>query len=154
MIQGKLLSYNDDLSEVLEILREVFIEELGYKQEQVFDGKDMEAVHVIIYEVSESKKAVAAGRLTYDGTEYCLSNIAVLKEFRNNGLGDLAVRMLLNKAFLSGARQVSVETIESNKKFYSNIGFCDDGGLFIKRGLRCFRMVITKNDLKKKCMNN
>ncbi len=133
MIQGKILSYGDDLAEVFRIRREVLVEEFGVSEEIEFDGLDEHAMHVIVYEednrknlsgeLSKEKKAVATGRIVYDGISCEIGHIAVLKEFRGKKYGDFTVRMLLNKAFTGGINEVVVNIDPILEKFYQKIGF-------------------------------
>ncbi len=123
LIQGKLLSYGSDLSEAFEIRKQVFIDEYHKELTEVFDEYDSFAMHVIVYEQNEKKKPVATGRIVFDGS-YCeISNIAVLKEYRNRKYGDFAVRMLINKAFTSGIHDISVKVPGQLIDFYKKIGF-------------------------------
>jgi predicted GNAT family N-acyltransferase len=152
MIQGKLLSYGDDLKEVYEIRQEVFVDELGYPREYERDGLDSEAIHVLVYEQEKGanpskEKVVATGRITLEGNSCSISKIAVLKEYRNKEYGDFAVRMLINKAFTAGIGEVRVEVTSKTAEFFRKIGFqygemAEDSGVGSKR-----IMMITANDV-------
>lgn len=122
-IQGKLLSYGDDLSETFTIRRKVFVEEQGIPEEIVFDDLDTEAMHVLVFEEAVNKKAVASGRIIYEGQHCQIDNIAVLEEFRNKKYGDFTVRMLLSKAFTAGINEVSVVSQNSTVDFFKKFGF-------------------------------
>lgn len=123
MIQGKLLSYDSDLSEALEIRRQVFVKEYQRSEAEEFDEQDSIAIHVIVYEQGEQKKPVATGRIVFDGITCEIGHIAVLKEYRNREYGDFAVRMLINKAFTSGIHEVSVKAPGQLINFFQKIGF-------------------------------
>lgn len=133
MIQGKILSYGDDLTDIFNIRRKVFIEEKGIPEEKVFDQLDKEAMHVLVYEnisncsdkrtVDKKKTPVAAGRIRYEDNVCKIDNVAVLKEYRNNQYGDFTVRMLLNKAFTAGIKDVQLLTTEDVTDFFRKIGF-------------------------------
>lgn len=133
MIQGKLLSYGDDLSEAFAIRRKVFVEEMGIPEDKEFEEFEQEAIHVLVYEedmpekqnggVSSPKTIVATGRITYDGENCEIGHIAVLKEYRNKLYGDFTVRMLINRAFLSGIPTVSVKVTKDLVGFFERIGF-------------------------------
>lgn len=123
LIQGKLLSYGSDLSEALEIRRQVFIKEYQKSETEEFDEKDSLAIHVIVYEQSEQKRPIATGRIVFDGSVCEIGHIAVLKEYRNLKYGDFTVRMLINKAFVSGIHEVNVKTPGQLIGFFTKIGF-------------------------------
>lgn len=147
LIQGKILSYGNDLSEVFDIRRKVFIEEQHIPDEIEFDELDAEAMHVIVYEESGSKKAVATGRIIYDG-EYCrIGRIAVLKEYRGKKYGDFTVRMLLNKAFTADIHEVTIDAQVKAIEFYHKIGFQDVGIDFMEAGIPHRKMIIRDTDV-------
>ncbi len=123
LVQGKLLSIENDLSDVYYIRREVFINEMKLPESIVFDDQDEMAMNVIVYEEVGSKKAVATGRICFDGEACEISHVAVLKEFRRKKYGDFAVRMLINKAFTSGFHEVKSIVNSTSIKFFENIGF-------------------------------
>lgn len=151
LIQGKLLSYDDDLSEVFAIRRKVFIEEQGIPEEIEFDDLDAEAMHVVVYENEDIKKAVATGRISYDGENCQIGRIAVLKEYRNKKYGDFAVRMLLNKAFLADIEEVTTNALLSSVEFYKKIGFQCTASEFMEEGILYHKMIIYAKDLMSLC---
>ncbi|MDR1699650.1 MAG: GNAT family N-acetyltransferase, partial [Lachnoclostridium sp.] len=110
MITGKYLWNGDDLKDAYDIRRRVFIDELGREEINVFDNFDKISVHGIIY--NEEKKAVASGRIFYDGEIYRIEKIAVLIEERNKGYGEFLVKMLIDKGFEAGASDINVRTQE------------------------------------------
>ena len=129
LIQGKLLTNVDDLSEVLLIKQKVFVEELGYRINDLSNEEQL-SMYVIVYEEDPSwkenqisKKAVATGRLYFDGENCEIADVAVLSDYRNKKYGDFAVRMLLNKAFTSGINTVRLTTPIQTIDFFKSIGF-------------------------------
>jgi predicted GNAT family N-acyltransferase len=123
LIQGKILSYGADISEAIEIRRQVFIHELNMDEKEEFDDQDSYAAHVIVYEQGDRINPVATGRIIFDGVNCEIGHIAVLKEYRNRKYGDFAARMLINKAFTSGIHEVSIKTPNSLIDFFRKIGF-------------------------------
>lgn len=151
LIQGKLLSQGNDLSEVYSIRRKVFIEEMKLSESVVFDGQDDMAMHVIVYEETGTKKAVATGRISFDG-EYCeISHIAVLREFRNKKYGDFTVRMLLNKAFTSGIHMVKSIVSADSIDFFKKIGFHIISEDTMSQTITNYIVEINTNDIKAPC---
>lgn len=160
MIQGKLLSYKDDLNDVYKIRNTVFVEELGIPKELEFNSTDKEAIHALVYEVSSEKSnsnlktPVATGKITFDGEKCTISNIAVLKDYRNKQYGDFTVRVLINKAFTAGINEVTVYAYENTVKFFENIGFKVIEKNIIKYNDTLCKMEIKANDvitICKKC---
>lgn len=158
LIQGKFLSYGDDLSEVLEIRQKVFGVEMGYTKNHMMDDIDQLAMHVIVYEDNPewkdnqaSKKAVATGRIYFDGVTCEISQVAVLKDYRRKKYGDFTVRMLLNKAFTSGVNRVTLTSPCDIVDFFKAIGFKVAGDSNIERSLVQYPMAIQSNEVITQC---
>jgi ribosomal protein S18 acetylase RimI-like enzyme len=151
LIQGKLLSQGNDLSEVQLIRRKVFIEEMKLPETIENDGLDDQSMHVIVYEETGSKKAVATGRISFDGQHCEISHIAVLKEFRHKQYGDFAVRMLLNKAFTSGIQVVMSRVNSNSVAFFEKIGFHIINDELENQIITHYLMEITTKDIKYAC---
>lgn len=160
LIQGKLLCYGDDLSEILKIRREVFVEEYGMPEDVEFDGLDDMAMHAIIYEENErwqqqseeiEKVPVATGRIIYDGTVCIIDKVAVLKEYRGKKYGDFTVKMLLSKAFTSGINDVMTKTISEAQGFFRTIGFANSTEEYFENGIPYIDMAMKQSDLVKLC---
>lgn len=154
-IQGKLIQATDRLEEVISIRNKVFVEEYKIPYDEEFDQTDNIAIHALAYESHEdkanTKKAVATGRIIYDGDECTIDKVAVLKDQRNKGYGDFIVRLLLNKAFMSGIKKVYALSYEESRGFYEKIGFImEDNGDMNINGSKS-RMLIDINSLRKKC---
>lgn len=122
LVQGKLLTNQDNLSDVYTVKRKVFIDELGCSETEVFPAYDMYAIHTIIYE-GEKMRPVATGSILYDGSRCFINNIAVLKEYRKKGYGDFAIRMLIGKAFQSGMKSIYLKTNPDCIEFFKKFGF-------------------------------
>jgi N-acetylglutamate synthase-like GNAT family acetyltransferase len=158
LIQGKILSGNTDLSEAFAIRRKVFVEELLIPEEKEFDDLDPIAMHVIVYEEDDNKKAVATGRIYFDGTNCEIGHIAVLKEYRRKEYGDFTLRMLLNKAFTAGIKSVYSIVPKDCIEFFQSVGFIRNEEEILDNDKIFYRMTITDKDTitdckkMKKCM--
>lgn len=120
MVRGKLFSGQDDLTEIKKIREAVFVQEYGVLAEQEWDEQDPYCMHVLAY---DGETPVATGRISYDGFEFVISKVAVLKEFRKQFYGDFIVRMLIDKAMMSEAKLVKTEVFAESVPFYETIGF-------------------------------
>jgi predicted GNAT family N-acyltransferase len=159
-IQGKFKEANDDLTDVFEIRRKVFIEEQGVLEENEFDDYDKSAIFCVVYEPSQSLDnsekeeliSVATGRLILleDG-RYKVGRIAVLKEYRGKKYGDMVVKMLVNKAFLAGATQIYISAQTRVIDFYHKIGFQEYGEVYMEDGIEHIAMVLEKGKLCTMC---
>lgn len=112
MVRGKFFSGQDDLSIIKEIRRQVMQEE--------DDGQDDFCMHVLAY---DGDIPVATGRISFDGWEFVISKVCVLKEHQGKMYGDFVVRMLVDKAMMSNAQQVKLEATKDTTAFFEKIGF-------------------------------
>lgn len=149
MIEGKFLFCLDDLSEVFQIRNQVFQRDLGIDSTIDHDGLDAEAAHVVVY--NNEKTPVATGRLLFGDGNYKIGRIAVLKEERGNYYGDFVVRMLIDKAFLLGATEVSLHAMHNVIPFYEKIGFQCVGEEFEEASIMHCIMILKKDNVCKKC---
>jgi len=154
IIEGKLIPFGEDLTEVFDIRRKVFVEEQGIPEKIAFDKYDYLAIHAIVFQGTNQGKAIATGRIVYDGDSCRLGFIAVLKECRGNQYGDFVVRMLMNKAFNAGVKRISVNAQVASVKFYKKIGFIQEGEEFIADGIRQISMIISRDCLITQCIKN
>lgn len=152
-IQGKYLYYGDNLSEVFEIRKQVFQIEQGVSAEEEFDDNDDLAVHVLVFDTEGEKHPVATGRVFHDGIDYRIGRVAVLKNERGKKYGDFVVRMLANKAFLSGAQRVVIDAQITALRFYERIGFKSFGEEFEEAGIKHISMELIAGGLCKECTN-
>lgn len=158
-IQGRFKTAQDDLSEIFEIRREVFIKEQHKTEAQEFDDYDKDAIFCVLYEENHSstdkkQRPIATGRLVLleDG-KYKIGRIAVKKEYRGKQYGDMLVKMLVNKAFMSGAKEVYVGAQIQAIGFYKTIGFKEIGEEYIEANIPHIEMVLVPDNLCKKCKN-
>jgi predicted GNAT family N-acyltransferase len=129
LISTKWFTGNEDIIDAHTIRAKVFINEQNVPQEVEMDDKDREAVHVVVY---NDEKAIATGRLLNQENEFLIGRIAVLKEERQKGFGDLVVKMLLRKAEDKGAKEVMVHAQMTASKFYQKLGFVAVGSEYIE----------------------
>ena len=80
---------------------------------------------MLAYETNEQGEEipVATGRLIFLENWFKIGRIAVKKECRGKHYGDFVVRMLLDKAFSMGAKEVFVGAQAHAISFYERIGF-------------------------------
>lgn len=129
LIQGKLLSSKDNLKDVFEIRREIFVKEQGISEQLEFDDLDRFAIHAIAYLEEDNTKAVATGRLYFDGDCCFLEKLAVLKAYRNRQYGEFILRMLLNKADMAGIQKVFVKGKSPFIDYFYRFGFIQEENL-------------------------
>jgi Predicted acyltransferase len=152
LVKGKILNYDDDLTEAFEIRKQVFIDELRIPPQNEFDEEDYMAVHALVYN-EQFDEPVATGRVAFDGEHYRIEHVAVLKNERKKGYGDFIVRILINKAIMAGAQEIYIDAFKITVPFYEKIGFQVVGEEFVKSGICYVPMKIINGNLCKKCIN-
>ena len=145
----------DDISECLAIRREVFGEEQQFLTAASENLEDKEAIFVLAYETNEQGErfSVATGRLIFLEDRFKIGRIAVKKEFRGKHYGDFIVRMLIDKAFSMGAKEVFVGAQAHAIPFYERIGFIGQKEEYFEDGIYHLVMKIVSSDCQKDCGN-
>lgn len=151
MLSGKYLYNRDDLSSAFYVREQVFQKENNNSEVLKFDQNDNESIHVVVY---TENKPVATGRLYKDNDRYYLEKIAVLKEEREKKYGDFVVRMLIDKAFQLGAKEIFIKTQINNILFFEKIGFIASSKEFEEDGFCYKEMKICLGGLCKGCQSS
>lgn len=123
------------------IREKVFVEEQGIDRNIEVDKFDDIATHLILY---YQGKPVGTGRFYFDGKDYRLGRIAVLKEFRGKGFGKIITSELINYALKKGVRKIVIHSQKYLEEFYKTFGFKSVGNVFIEAGIPHIKMVYKK----------
>ena len=116
------------------------------------EDEDCEAIFALAFEEGEDfKKPVSTGRLLFLGEEFRIDQVVTLDEYRNKGYGDFVVRMLIDKAFTMGAKEIFVDSDLSLTEFFGKIGFRKVGDAFILNGREKIRMVVEPHTCTRLC---
>lgn len=122
MITGKFIAGNGDLTEAFGLRDLIFGEELGLPSEALRDEYDARAIHALLYD--DAHQPAATGRLYIDNDGYWhLGRICVKKELRGQQLGDLVMRMILDKAISAGAGFFRLSAGKDVEGFFRLYGF-------------------------------
>lgn len=124
------VAYNNENKKYIRSVREhVFINEQGISPEIEFDGLDDSAIHVLVF---SNGLAIGTGRILDDGH---IGRIAVLRQFRNQGLGSKIVRSLIDEAINRGYKRVYLGAQKQAVNFYRKLGFAQFGETFLEAGI-------------------
>lgn len=148
MVRGKFYSGQDDLTEILNIRKLVFQEELQIPPEVESDGQDDFCMHVLAF---EGDVPVAIGRISFDGWDFVISRVAVLAEYRGKKYGDFIVRMLVDKAMMSNAKEVQLDAFEETIGFFESIGFLAEKEAGALGDRKLIHMVLDTDAIHKCC---
>ncbi|MBQ2774825.1 MAG: GNAT family N-acetyltransferase [Clostridia bacterium] len=109
--------------EAAQIRQEVFVEEQGFREE--FDTVDNSAYHVVLF---TDGKAVATCRYFADENgSYIVGRIAVLKKYRNKGLGSAVLRAAEEQIKQLGGDSVFLHSQLRAAEFYEKLGYFSYG---------------------------
>lgn len=144
MITSAFIHGDQDISEPIAIRREVFIEEQSCPEQDEYDGLDATAIHLIVY---VDEVPAATGRILHDGKNFRIGRLAVLKKFRGQKIGDLALRLLLYKTFSMGASSIHIDAQTYIIPFYQKFGFSEYGEEFLEVGIPHKKMKVGKDEV-------
>ncbi|MEO0918827.1 MAG: GNAT family N-acetyltransferase [Pseudomonadota bacterium] len=122
----------DDMSDVFEIRRIVFIEGQNVPEEEERDGKDADAIHLIAL---EDGKPVGTARLLIKGATGKIGRVAVLAEMRGKGLGKAIMDVALEELRKEGIAKAKLSAQTHALEFYEALGFVAEGPEFLDAGI-------------------
>ena len=126
----ELMSWDQARADASPIRFTVFVEEQGVPLEIEIDEHDPLCVHAIAF---EDGKPVGTGRLLPDGH---IGRMAVLKEWRNRGIGGLLLNALIERARQRGDARVILSAQINAARFYEAHGFSRHGDEYMEAGIR------------------
>lgn len=128
-----------DNSAIKSIRRDVFIIEQSVPEELEWDTEDDTALHCI---AMFNATPIATGRLQKDGQ---LGRMAVLKSYRNKGIGSEVLDYLLKQQTSS---PIFIHAQKHAVDFYKKFGFEIKGSEFMEAGIPHYIMTINKDKTK------
>jgi len=128
-ITVKVVDYQTSAELIRAIRFAVFVHEQGVPEQLEMDGQDEAATHVLAW---SGAQAVGTGRMLADGH---LGRIAVLREFRNRGVGRLIMARLLETAAATGLPEVWLSSQRHACGFYRKLGFVEVGENYLEAGI-------------------
>ena len=126
----KLLSWEEARTHASPIRFIVFCEEQGVPRDIELDEQDSQSIHAI---ACEGTRAVGTARLLPDGH---IGRMAVLKDWRNRGIGGLMLQKLIERAKARGDREVVLSAQVHAVAFYRAHGFVEEGSEYLEAGIR------------------
>lgn len=117
----------------LSMIREkVFIEEQKVTPQLEWDGKDEEAIHFLAY---QDEKAIGCARAFVIENHMQLGRMAVLKEYRNNGIGSFLIEKAITTAKLNQLSKISISAQCHAIDFYKKFGFEVTSEIYLDAGI-------------------
>ena len=112
------------------VRRAVFIEEQRVPETLEWDDVDERCYHVLA--VSDDGSPIGTGRLLPDGH---IGRMAVLREWRGQGVGSAILQMLLDLARKDGLQAIALNAQAHAIGFYARHGFTVFGDEFLDAGI-------------------
>ncbi len=127
------------LEKALRIRRKVFIEEQGIKEKDDLDGKDERSIHLLVL---FNAKPVGTARLRkVDDLSLKVERVAVVKEFRNMGIGKNIMCEIERYAKKLGIKMLTLDSQIGVKDFYKKLGYSVLGSEFCEAGILHVKMI-------------
>jgi len=125
----KVVHFKQYEKEIKHIRQCVFIDECKIPEKLEWDAQDEAAKFAI---AQYESKCIAVGRLLTDGH---IGRVAVLKEYRHQGIGTRIIKALIQTAVKQRLETVFLTSQQSAVPFYQNMGFVPSGDLFQLAGI-------------------
>jgi predicted GNAT family N-acyltransferase len=122
----------------------VFVEEQGISADLEIDDYDPIAEHALAF---VDGQCVATARIYLDAQDPSKAKIgrmAVLKDFRGQGIGTALVGEVIRAGMMQGASVFELHAQQSAVPFYAKLQFKPDGALFDEVGIphQCMRLIL------------
>jgi predicted GNAT family N-acyltransferase len=129
MLRIELMQWEQARAHATPVRLVVFVEEQRVPAELEMDEKDASCVHAVAF---LDDRAVGTGRLLPDAH---IGRMAVLKEFRGQGVGGAILRQLMRAARERGDREIVLSAQVHAVAFYREHGFEVYGGVYDEAGI-------------------
>ena len=140
----KLVRTPREQKNVLDIRRSVFIDEQQIPVEIEIDAFEESAIYVIAY---FDEEAVGTARWREIGNTVKLERFAVLKNYRNKGIGRKLTMFIIDK--IPQGKIIFLISQESAIGFYSKLGFISKGPLFKEANILHQKMIFPRKSSMK-----
>ncbi|OPX89343.1 MAG: putative N-acetyltransferase YjcF [Pelotomaculum sp. PtaB.Bin104] len=144
MILSRWVHGTKDFDAVRALRTAVFVGEQGIDEAVEFDGFDQYAMHVVAY---NGDQPAGTGRLYFDGEAFRIGRICVRKEMRGQKIGDMIVRLLLDRALNVNAPRIRVHACPALCTFYGKFGFVATGEPFVEDDREVIPMEVLAKDV-------
>ncbi len=131
------LSWPDALPFARPVRESVFIEEQNVPRELEWDEWDERSDHAVAFDARGN--AIGTARLLPDGR---IGRMAVLKEWRGQGVGAALLAAMLERARQRSMARVTLHAQTPAAGFYRRFGFSERGGEFFEAGIPHVEMTL------------
>jgi len=131
-LKVEIVKWIDGYAPLSMIREKVFIEEQKVMSQLEWDGKDEEAIHFLAY---QDEKAIGCARAFVIENHMQLGRMAVLKEYRNNGIGSFLIEKAITTAKLNQLSKISISAQCHAINFYKKFGFEVTSEIYLDAGI-------------------
>ena len=118
--------------EAIDIRFQVFTMEQGFAKEVDLDDFDYKSTHILVY---VDNKAIATARMfAEDENTFHIGRIAVLKEYRHQGVGSFILSVFEKKVKQLGGSKINIGSQIDKAEFYEKCGYKKYGDIFDDAG--------------------
>ncbi|MDH5395950.1 MAG: GNAT family N-acetyltransferase [Gammaproteobacteria bacterium] len=138
----KEVDFSEHFADIEKIRTTVFIKEQNVPFELEWDEYDSESVHIL---ACLNNVPVGTARLLKSGH---IGRMAVLKEYRNQGVGRAILKYVLNLALTKSFPEICLSAQEHAVEFYKKAGFKVTSEVYMDAGIPHYDMVYTGSQKK------
>jgi predicted GNAT family N-acyltransferase len=131
-LKVEIVKWIDGYAPLSMIREKVFIEEQKVMSQLEWDGKDEEAIHFLAY---QDEKAIGCARAFVIENHMQLGRMAVLKEYRNKGIGSFLIEKAITTAKLNQLSKISISAQCHAIDFYKKFGFEVTSEIYLDAGI-------------------
>jgi predicted GNAT family N-acyltransferase len=131
-ISIQITHWDEAKSQVMPIRHEVFIMEQEVPVELEWDEFDQDALHAI---VKKDQEVIGTARLIIDKANARIGRMAIQKEYREQGIGQKLLSILIQTAKEKGAQECILHAQVHAIAFYAKADFEPHGPIFDEAGI-------------------
>ena len=131
-LKVEIVKWIDGYAPLSMIREKVFIEEQKVTPQLEWDGKDEEAIHFLAY---QDEKVIGCARAFVIENHMQLGRMAVLKEYRNKGIGSFLIEKAITTAKLNQLSKISISAQCHAINFYKKFGFEVTSEIYLDAGI-------------------
>ena len=119
-LKVEIVKWIDGLSQLKNIREKVFIQEQKVTPQLEWDGMDEKAIHFLVF---NDKAAIGCARAIVIKDHMQLGRMAVLKEYRGQGIGSALIEKAMTTAKLNQLSAIYISAQCHAIDFYKKFGF-------------------------------
>ncbi|MFC7073569.1 GNAT family N-acetyltransferase [Halovenus rubra] len=127
-----------ELSDAYDVRRDVFIQEQNVSEAEEWDGNDEDAVHYVVYNdgypIGTARVRIPEAHLAK------IERVAVRKQYRQAGIGQLLMETLETEVRDQNATEVLLHAQTAVKQFYEKLGYMATSDHFNEAGISHVKM--------------